>query len=471
MLVKMGGKPMGNDNQSHIVHVAQMLVGDEIRSEVIRDVLQYLCETYQFNNGLIYEIDQFNCMQLKEYFGLTSKMKKAFHNDEIPKEIRKGIAEGVLCYVNEDTQDNAFLLPFFNARQVLISPINDENRRIRGLIVLVKDSDMERLDKEELMTLRIAMNMLNRYIGIRVHRKGIEFAEITMGSILDNTGIDIYVNDFYTHEVLYVNKSMAQPYGGPEVFKGKRCWEVLFKGQGGPCEFCPQKKIVDEEGNPTKVYTWDYERALDGSWFRVFSAAFRWIDGRLAHVVSSANITDNIKNAELAEYLANYDSLTDLPNRRMLVADCDHRINLASEGTSGYVLFFDVDGFKAVNDTLGHNAGDELLIQISTYFKSEPILHGNIYRNGGDEFVAIIDGEIGEERFTALVSKIQERFNQPWKLKARDVTCTISMGVAHYPEDGKDAEELIAQADKAMYSIKNAGGAGCCYARAMNHEG
>lgn len=71
----------------------------------------------------------------------------------------------------------------------------------------------------------------------------------------------------------------------------------------------------------------------------MFSAAFRWVDGRLAHVVSSADITDNKRNEALVEYLANYDSLTNLPNRRMLVKECERRIDKTQEGGEGYLLF------------------------------------------------------------------------------------------------------------------------------------
>lgn len=100
----------------------------------------------------------------------------------------------------------------------------------------------------------------------------------------------------------------------------------------------------------------------------MFSAAFRWVDGRLAHVVSSADITDNKRNEALVEYLANYDSLTNLPNRRMLVKECERRIDKTQEGGEGYLLFFDIDGFKKINDTFGHEAGDEFLVQLGQFF-------------------------------------------------------------------------------------------------------
>ena len=101
---------------------------------------------------------------------------------------------------------------------------------------------------------------------------------------------DIYVNSFDSHDMLYANESMAAPYGGIEHFEGKKCWQALYKDKTGECEFCPKKHLIDENGQPTKVYSWDYQRPFDKCWFRVFSAAFAWIDGQIAHVITSVDI-------------------------------------------------------------------------------------------------------------------------------------------------------------------------------------
>ncbi len=260
---------------------------------------------------------------------------------------------------------------------------------------------------------------------------------------------------------------MAAPYGGKEKFMGgQECWKVLYEGQTGPCEFCPQKKLIDDEGKPSKIYSWDYERKLDGSWFRVFSAAFRWVDGRLAHVVSSADITDNKKNEQIIRYMANYDSLTNLPNRRKLVEDFKERIDQAKENERAYVLFFDIDGFKAINDTFGHDAGDEFLIQLGEFYSEVPLLKGSIYRNGGDEFVGIIGGEgATEEQVRETIALLHERFQTCWSLANGEVFCNISAGVACYPEDGTGVEELLQQADQAMYKAKKSGGGSLYFSR------
>ncbi|MFQ9524141.1 MAG: hypothetical protein ACLR2G_12570 [Phascolarctobacterium faecium] len=107
---------------------------------------------------------------------------------------------------------------------------------------------------------------------------------------MDNTGIDIYVETISIPMIFYMPIVLWRPRTAVFRSFGAQVLEVLFPGQNGPCAFCPQQKLIDENGEPTKIYSWDYQRPFDGSWFRVFSAAFRWVDGRLAHVVSSADI-------------------------------------------------------------------------------------------------------------------------------------------------------------------------------------
>src|SRR5699024_10615050 len=102
---------------------------------------------------------------------------------------------------------------------------------------------------------------------------------------------------FDSHDMLYANRSMVEPYGGIEHFWGKKCWEALYSDKTGECEFCPKRHLIDENGHPTKVYSWDYQRPFDKCWFRVFSAAFAWIDGQMAHVITSVDI-DHQKKIE-----------------------------------------------------------------------------------------------------------------------------------------------------------------------------
>ena len=447
--------------------MAEMLVEKQVDTAIINKSLDLICKTFSFDGALVYEADQAHDFNLMERHLLHEfPLCETFAINSIDPEFRSHMAKSVVTSIDkkeDNTTGERQLLETLSATHVTAFSVVDENARIFGLIVFLKTGSGKALLDEDHKRISVLLAMLGRYIGVRVYQNKISFAKNSLESILDNTGIDIYVNDFHTHKVLWVNKSMAAPYGGPSAFLGKVCWQVLFPGQTGPCEFCPQKHLLDEDGNPSKVYIWDYQRPFDGSWFRVFSAAFRWVDGRLAHVVSSADITDNKRNEELIEYLANFDSLTGLPNRRKLINDCTILIDHIQNRGNGYLLFFDLDGFKAINDNYGHDSGDEFLIQLGEFFLGIPMLKNRMYRHGGDEFVALIDGSVMKDNIRSLVNFIHERFKKPWSLKKGNVFCNTSVGVACYPEDGDTSEELIRKADHAMYEIKKKGGAGICF--------
>ena len=168
------------------------------------------------------------------------------------------------------------------------------------------------------------------------------------------------------------------------------------------------------------------------------------------------------KERELQEK-SQRDSLTGLLNHSTIKQQITHRLQKMKRGQVGYLIVLDVDSFKKINDTFGHEAGDEFLVQLGQFFSGIPLLHDAIYRNGGDEFIAIIDGDKTEANIRNLASFIHRRFAQPWRLKRGEVFCNVSIGVARYPEDGRTAEELLLKADQAMYKVKKAGGKGVLF--------
>lgn len=451
-----------------ILKLAYMLVEKKVDTSVIQDALALICQGFSFDGGAIYETDPYNHFWLTEKYLIEEGcLRGDFSWNEMGRDISEKISDALVSHVEKTISNEPWqtgVLRLFQGDYIVISASVNEQKYPHGLIIFKNTTHVGELSAEHKEALTALILMLGRYVGIRMRQNKLAFAQTSYERILDHTGIDIYVNDFYTHDILYVNESMALPYGGRSQFTERKCWQVLFPGQSGPCEFCPEQYLIDESGDPTKIYTWDYQRKFDGSWFRVFSAAFRWVDGRLAHVVSSADITDNKQKEEMIQYLANYDSLTDLPNRRRLVEDCNREIRDAKEHENRYVLFFDIDKFKQINDNLGHDAGDEFLVQLGKFFSNIPMLHESIYRNGGDEFVAILGGEnVTKDHIHNLASFIHQRFKKPWILKAGEVYSGTSIGVACYPEDGNSAEVLLGKADHAMYCVKKNGGGETCF--------
>lgn len=449
-------------NEAMILELAAVLAESSVEKEKILQALEMIRESMGFEGGAVYQIELsggFNLAEKCQSPDARCSAAPQFKTADVDGLARQPVA--LIGRSGKNTRRETELLDVFGADALVAAPVTDENRELHELVVFF-DKDAQKLPPEP--ALRVPLLLLTRYLSARMYQSKLWRARRSLESILDNTGIDIYVNDFNTHDILYVNKSMAAPYGGKEQFVGKKCWQVLFPGQNGPCDFCPQEKIADENGNPTKVYTWDYQRPFDGSWFRVFSAAFRWEDGRMAHVVSSADITDNKQKEALIQYMANYDALTDLPNRRMLLSECAERISQTQPSEKLYLMFFDIDGFKAINDAYGHDAGDAFLVQLSKFFSDIPLLKDAIYRNGGDEFVAVIGGEaITKENIRNLSNFIHLRFNKPWVLEEGLAFCNTSIGVACYPEDGESVEALLHTADLAMYQAKKSGSGHVCF--------
>jgi diguanylate cyclase (GGDEF)-like protein len=188
------------------------------------------------------------------------------------------------------------------------------------------------------------------------------------------------------------------------------------------------------------------------------SAAIKWIDGRLAHVVSSINITENKHNEMLVRRLAEIDALTSLPNRGKLMEDLNSILKrTVEESCRGYLIFMDLDDFKNVNDTYGHLAGDALLRQIGQVLANETATLGASYRYGGDEFIILALNK-SEEELGRIRDLLLGRFSRDWHIDDNAIFCGVSIGAVAIPGGGgKTTEELVYAADMAMYEVKKSG--------------
>jgi diguanylate cyclase (GGDEF)-like protein/PAS domain S-box-containing protein len=156
--------------------------------------------------------------------------------------------------------------------------------------------------------------------------------------------------------------------------------------------------------------------------------------------------------------LANYDSLTGLPNRTLLLDRIEHGLEHARRNSTNVALFFiDLDKFKQVNDSLGHKAGDELLTIIAKRLTDKLRKEDTVARLGGDEFVIMIGDVKSVETISVLVSDISHAIDLPVELNGQTVSVSSSIGIAMFPGDGQSAEELLKNADIAMYHAKEQG--------------
>jgi len=168
--------------------------------------------------------------------------------------------------------------------------------------------------------------------------------------------------------------------------------------------------------------------------------------------------TKLVKQQEIIYKQAHYDSLTSLANRTLLHQRLQLLIEDGFENSKKFgVLFLDLDRFKEVNDTLGHDAGDQLLIKISEILLSATRKSDTVARLGGDEFVLLIDDVKDEETLMRIADKIIEAIASPLTIKETPLHVTTSIGISLFPEHGADFNELIKHADTALYEAKAAG--------------
>jgi diguanylate cyclase (GGDEF)-like protein len=175
-------------------------------------------------------------------------------------------------------------------------------------------------------------------------------------------------------------------------------------------------------------------------------------------LVIIADITEQKAAEAKLLTLANYDSLTGLPNRALLLDRIERGLEHARRNTKNMAVFFvDLDKFKQVNDSLGHKAGDELLIIIAKRLENKLRKEDTVARLGGDEFVIMIEDVISAQDISALVTEISDIIDKPVTLNSQTVSVSSSIGIAMYPGDGLSAEELLKNADIAMYHAKEQG--------------
>jgi diguanylate cyclase (GGDEF)-like protein/PAS domain S-box-containing protein len=179
-------------------------------------------------------------------------------------------------------------------------------------------------------------------------------------------------------------------------------------------------------------------------------------DGKISHYVGVfSDITSRkVTEKELLK-LSNTDPLTDLPNRSFFQAS---HSNIVRRDTQHALICMDMDNFKKINDSLGHQTGDVLIKQIAKRLQKMAGTKATCYRLGGDEFSILIDNSTDIHHITHFAQTILDNMATPFIINKQEFVLGASLGIAFYPEDGRNPQELLKNADTAMYFAKNAGG-------------
>jgi diguanylate cyclase (GGDEF)-like protein/PAS domain S-box-containing protein len=205
--------------------------------------------------------------------------------------------------------------------------------------------------------------------------------------------------------------------------------------------------------------TWSQKKNGDQFAEKLTVSALTDESGLTTHYVCLlSDITERKQQQQQLEQLAHYDPLTNLPNR-VLFADRFSQVIAHSKRTSNQlaVCFLDLDDFKSVNDTHGHDVGDQLLVEVAKRIKSTLREGDTASRQGGDEFTLLLGGIKSITHCEQILSRIQHALAQPYVISEHNLEISASLGVTLYPTDNADLGTLLRHADQAMYQAKSAG--------------
>lgn len=290
-------------------------------------------------------------------------------------------------------------------------------------------------------------------------------ASIESITLIDRSYTYLIVNQSYL-KTRQLNKENVLNHSVADVW-GKEVFEQIIKKK---LDECFKGHIVSQ------VSAYEFNKDEVNYIETTYTPCFNEKSEVLHAVVVSRNITELKESQEKVNFLAYYDAVTNLPSRPLFKDRLQQEINKANRNKSSLaVLILDLDEFKKINESFGHSVGDKLLIDVSHRLKkylrqsdtigrpggiirsTQSNSTGHFSRIGGDEFTIIIPNLSDRKYSTAFAEKILELFNEPFDVAGREIFISTSIGIAIYPDSGKNVEALLKNADTAMYRAKKVG--------------
>ena len=236
----------------------------------------------------------------------------------------------------------------------------------------------------------------------------------------------------------------------------------FFFEEDAPAVDAMTRRLITGPTSQATILNRNYRKDGSIAWVEWHNSALRGTDGAVVSILSLAqDVTSRIEAEARLQHMATHDGLTGLPNRALL---SDHLASaLARALRSGQrvaVLFLDLDHFKAVNDTFGHRVGDELLRSVARRVRAVLRQSDMLARLSGDEFVIVLEGFEDDGGPGRVAQKVLDEVLRPFPIEEHEVRVSASLGYAIFPEDGKEPEMLLKNADAAMYGAKETGRGG-----------
>jgi len=284
-------------------------------------------------------------------------------------------------------------------------------------------------------------------------------------TVLESTHQAVVIFEKTRRRIVYANPAFVAMTGyAVDEIRGKSL--RYFKSERHNNAFYRQIwKALEEKGHWFGEIWGRHKNGEDYPALHTISPIFESRLGHVTHYVSIfCDITAIKRQQANVGHLAYHDPLTDLPNRLMLVDRLEHALRTHIRNkTQLAVLFVDLDGFKGINDTLGHAIGDRLLQTVAEHLQAMLRSGDTVARLGGDEFVILAESCRSRAGIVRIAEKAIKKISQPQRIEQHNIEIQASIGIAIAPQDGKDANVILKAADRAMYQTKSKQGGNFCF--------
>jgi diguanylate cyclase (GGDEF)-like protein/PAS domain S-box-containing protein len=276
--------------------------------------------------------------------------------------------------------------------------------------------------------------------------------------IIDNIPSQITVKDVRDRRYLLVNRVAETHFGlSSDAILGKTAPDIFAEAVADAVTARDEEALRSADGWFLDATPWE-SSTLGPRFITSTRIGIRDQAGETRYLVNVVDdVTDRRRADERIAHLAHYDALTDLPNRVLFREQIERELGRTSRGEQFALLYIDVDEFKGINDSLGHHVGDELLKAVANRIRSCIRETDLIARLGGDEFAVIQTGVGNASDVVEFVTRIHEAIRQPYQCLGHQLSTDASIGIAMAPQDGTDLDQLIKNADLAMYGAKAGG--------------
>ncbi len=422
-----------------MTEIVSLLDSDDVIEEIMVDVLSKLCSYLQISHAFTCRIHHRTLMDIVVQW--THPECSKLFPEATDQEVCWFLGTQKAIVISSDTQMNA------GEREQL------ENLGIKALVsmpvvingkpmfyaCLTENRENRIWSIDDIKFVNDAIRILQSIITKRLQTNSLASSFASLEAVLDNVGSSIYVRDITTGVLLFANRSFKKNFS-KELTENKLA--SLF-----------------ETNIPSRSHSGNYEvhHKDREKWFDVYYTRIKWVDGRPVSLCAIYDITEKKLYQKRIEQQAYTDFLTGLFNRMCCEKDLSRYVDEARQtGRRGALMYLDLDDFKHINDSLGHQYGDALLQDISKTISRIEGISSSCYRMGGDEFVIIVPPE-SYPLMDKIMEEIKNAFATPWYLKDSDYYCTMSMGVVIFPDHGDNVSELIRKSDVAMYEAKKSG--------------